>query len=125
MKDDTPQLSRRERQIMDAVYRLERATVAEIRAALDDPPSYSTVRALIKILERKSHLRHHRDSQRYVYEATVPRHEAAGAALQRVVRTFFDGSVTDLVSTLIHGDVHESQLDEIAALIAKARKETP
>jgi len=123
MKNETPQLSRRERQILDAVYRLGQATVADVRSAMQDPPSYSTVRTLMKVLEDKGHLRHELDAQRYVYEATVPREAAGGAALKRVVRTFFDGSVADLVSTLIHGEVDEDELDEIASLIAKAKEE--
>jgi len=121
----TPTLSRRERQIMDAVYQLGSATVAEARAALDAPPSYSSVRTLMGVLESKGHLRHEHVGQRYVYEATVPRAQAGGAALARVARTFFGGSVTELVSTLIRDDASESTLDELAALIERARQETP
>jgi BlaI family transcriptional regulator, penicillinase repressor len=124
MKKSPPTLSRRERQIMDAVYRLRSGTVADVRSAIQDPPSYSSVRTLLGVLEDKGHLSHRRDGQRYVYAPTVPREAAGGAALARVVQTFFGGSLPDLVSTLLDNPTDPETLDELASLIAQARKET-
>ena len=94
--DATPQLSRRERQIMDVVYTQGRATVAEVRAQLADAPSYSAVRALLRILEEKGHLRHEQEGNRYVFVPTVPPERASKSALRHVLETFFDGSPADL-----------------------------
>src|SRR6266478_2556247 len=85
-------LGRRERQIMDVVYRLGRAAVADVMRELPDPPTYSAVRAMLRYLERKGHLRHSRDGARYVYEPTVSHSEAQRTALRHLVRTFFRGS---------------------------------
>src|SRR3712207_242967 len=99
-------LSRRERQIMDVVYRLERATASEVLERLPDPPSYSAVRTLLRILEEKGHLRHEQDGPRYVYLPTVPRDSAKESALRHVLRTFFDNSAEAAVAALldIRGD---------------------
>jgi len=99
--DPVNHLGKRERQIMEVVYRLGTATVAEVLAALPDPPSYSSVRAMLRYLEAKGHLRHEEDGPRYVYMPTAAREEVRGSALAGVVRTFFDGSVTTAVATLI------------------------
>jgi predicted transcriptional regulator len=123
MTKPAPSLSRRERQILDTIYRLSRATVAEVRDAIEDPPSYSSIRTLMGVLEGKGHLQHRQDGPRYVYEATVPRSQAGGAALRRVVSTFFAGSITDLVSTLVREDVDPATLNELAALIESAKQD--
>jgi BlaI family transcriptional regulator, penicillinase repressor len=117
-------LTRRERQIMDSVYTRGQATVSEVLEDLPDAPSYSAVRAMLRKLEEKGHLRHDASGPRYVYEATVPREEAQGSALERLVRTFFDGSPTKTVAALIDSDaldLSEAELDEMAALIARAQ----
>jgi BlaI family transcriptional regulator, penicillinase repressor len=119
-----PPLSRRERQIMDIVYRSGRATAAQILRELPDPPSYSAVRALLRILVDKGHLRHEQDGPRYVYSPTVSRKKARSTALAQVVRTFFGGSPTQAVSALLDsslGRLSSAELDELSALIAAAR----
>jgi predicted transcriptional regulator len=121
-------LTRRERQIMDILYRRGRATAAEVMEDLPGDPSYSTVRTHLRILETKGHVRHEQDGLRYVYTAAVPRHSARRSALRHLVDTFFDGSAEKVVSALLGGEgarLDESQLDRIAALIDKARKEGP
>ena len=118
-------LTRRERQIMDSVYARGQATVSEVLEDLPDAPSYSAVRAMLRKLEEKGHLRHDASGPRYVYEATLPREEARGSALERLVRTFFDGSPTKTVAALIDSDaldLSEAELDEMAALIARAKR---
>ncbi|MEM7244714.1 MAG: BlaI/MecI/CopY family transcriptional regulator [Acidobacteriota bacterium] len=120
------QLSRRERQIMDIVYRCERVTAAEVREQLPDPPSYSAVRALLRILEDKGHLRHAQDGNRYVYEPTVSRTRASRTAMENVLSTFFEGSAEQAMAALL--DMSESELsgdelDRLAARIERARQE--
>src|SRR5262245_36184808 len=85
-------LSRRERQIMDLLFQRGRATAAEVRAGLPDPPSYSAVRAMLRVLEEKGHVRHAQEGQRYVYLPRLARERAKRSALRHVVKTFFDGS---------------------------------
>ena len=94
-------LGKRERQIMEIVYRRGRATASEVLADLADPPTYSTVRAMLRYLEDKGHLRHEQDGPRYVYLPTAPADEVRGSALSHVVRTFFDGSVSTAVAALL------------------------
>jgi BlaI family transcriptional regulator, penicillinase repressor len=119
-----PQLSRRERQVMDLVYERGRATAAEITAGLPDPPSYSAVRALLRILEEKGHLRHEADKLRYVYMPTVPRDQASRSALRNLVRTFFEGSATQAVAALLdQASLSDADLERLAQLIDEARKE--
>jgi predicted transcriptional regulator len=118
-------LGRRERQIMDVVYRLGRASVADVMAGIDDPPSYSTVRAMMGKLEKKGHLTHEQEGTRFVYVATEPPEEATETALRRMLGTFFDGSPSKAVAALL--DVSEAnltrkELDELAKLIAEARR---
>ena len=122
---DPSKLSRRERQIMDSIYRRGRATAAEVLEDLPDPPSYSAVRALLRLLEEKGHVRHEQDGPRYVFLPTVARDRARKSALKHVVRTFFDGSPTDAVAALLDGDtkLDESELDRLSAMIEQARKE--
>jgi predicted transcriptional regulator len=119
-------LSRRERQIMDVIYARGSATAAEVEAALPDAPTYSAVRALLRILEEKGHLKHTMDGPRYVFAPVVPRNSARESALRGVVRTFFDGSPAGAVAALLDmsGDKLTPQdLDEISALLKRARKE--
>src|ERR1700690_1329083 len=94
-------LSRRERQIMDIVYRLGRATVAEVQEALPDPPGYSAVRALLRILEEKGHAKHREDGARYVYLPCVSGKAPSGSALKRILATFFGGSIDHAVAALL------------------------
>jgi len=118
-------LSRRERQIMDVLYQRQRASAAEIRESLASPPSYSAVRALLRILEEKGHIRHAEKDLRYVYFPTVSRQRVRRAALRHLVETFFDGSAAQTVATLLDPStarMSESELDRISELIAKARK---
>ena len=117
-------LSRRERQIMDIVYAQGQATAAEVTAALPDAPSYSAVRALLRILEQKGHLRHQEDGPRYVFLPTVSRDRARRSALRSLVRTFFDGSSAQAAAALIdQAQLSDEDFDRLAAAIEKARKE--
>jgi predicted transcriptional regulator len=119
-------LSRRERQIMDVIYRLGRATAAEVQESLPDPPSYSSVRALLRILEEKGHLRHEQDGPRYVFLPTVPRDKARRSALRQLVQTFFDGSTAQAVAALLGepgSKLSDEDLDRLSHLIDQARKE--
>lgn len=116
-------LSRRERQIMDVVYRLGRASVSDVLERLPDPPSYSAVRAMLRILEEKGHLRHEQDGPRYLYLATVPRETAKESALKHLLRTFFGGSTTAAVAALLDQDnLSETELDRLSHLIENARE---
>jgi predicted transcriptional regulator len=120
------QLSRRERQIMDIVYRLGSATASEVTAELPDPPSYSAVRAMLRILEDKGHLTHSVDGPRYVYAPVVPRNAARQSALKQVVRTFFDGSATDAVAALLDMSGRKltaKEWNELGVLVERAKRE--
>jgi predicted transcriptional regulator len=124
-KRDDAQLSRRERQIMEIVYRKGSATAGEVLEEMADAPSYSAVRALLRVLEGKGHLRHRQDGPRYVYSATVPRERARRSALNRVVGTFFGGSVTDAVAALLELEperLDEEELARLSALVAEAQR---
>ncbi len=126
MAPEQTHLSRRESQIMEIVYERGRATAAEVLERLPDPPSYSAVRAMLRILEDKGHLRHEQDGPRYVFLPTVPREEARDSALKRVVRTFFDGSAEGAMAALIDlgvSDLDEEALERLADLIEEARRE--
>jgi predicted transcriptional regulator len=117
-------LSRRERQIMDIIYTRGQATAAEVTAALPDPPSYSAVRALLRILEQKGHVRHQQDGPRYVFLPTVSRDRARRSALRNLVRTFFDGSSAQAAAALIdQAQLSNEEFDRLAEAIEKARKE--
>jgi len=119
-------LSRRERQIMDVLYEKGRATAAEILAALPDPPSYSAIRALIKVLEDKGHVRHQEDGPRYVFTPSVPRAKARKNAVKRLLQTFFDDSAAEAVASLLGasaGKLKPEELDKIEDLIARAREQ--
>jgi predicted transcriptional regulator len=119
-------LSRRERQIMDVIYRRGQATAAEVLEDLPDPPSYSAVRAMLRVLEEKGHLRHEQQGPRYVFLPTVPRDQARRSALQQLVHTFFDGSTEQAVAALLDQSdrtLSDAELARLARLIAQARKE--
>lgn len=117
-------LSRRERLILDTLYRLGRATAAEVRAALPDDPSDSTVRTQLRVLEAKGHVVHAIEGMRYVYAPRVPRAAARRSALRHLVDTFFEGSEAALVTSLLGSDARRltpEELDRIEALIRRAR----
>ncbi len=119
-------LTRRERQIMDVLYRLGRATAGEILEALPAAPSYSTVRTQLRVLETKGHVRHEEHGLRYVYMPTVPRHSARKSALRHLVQTFFDGSHANVVAALLGGEaarLSDEELERIEELVRNARKE--
>ena len=118
-------LGRRERQIMDVVFRLGRATAAEVLAGLPDPPSYSAVRGMLRLLESKGYLRHEQDGARYVYLPTTERDEARRSALTHLLRTFFDGSRENAVAALL--DLDDQPLDpaeyaRLKSLLEQARE---
>lgn len=120
------ELSRRERQIMDIVYRRGRATVAEVLEDLPDPPGYSAVRAMLRVLEEKEHLEHEQDGPRYVYRATVPVEKARRSALRRLMQTFFDDSLEEAVATLFDvssSNLSDEELERLAEMIEQAREE--
>ena len=120
----TDQLSRRERQILDILYTKGSATAVEVQAALPDPPSYSSVRALLRILEDKGHARHEPQGTRYVYLPVVPRDRARRSALSRIVKTFFEGSAAQAAAALVDsGSLSDEELTNLSALIDQARKE--
>ena len=126
MTSDAAQLSRRERQIMEIVYEIGRASAADVRERMPDPPSYSAVRAMLRILEDKGHIRHEQDGPRYIFLPTVPREEASENALRRLVRTFFDGSPEGAMAALLdlEGDhLDDEALQRIARRIDDARRE--
>jgi len=119
-------LSKRERQIVDVLYRRKTATVGDILKALPDPPTYSAVRATLRILEEKGHIRHEPGSLPYRYTPTIAPHHARRSALRHVVDTFFDGSVEQVVSTLLDesaSSLSPDQLDHLHQLISKARSQ--
>src|SRR5882757_7795731 len=101
MPSGTPQFSRRERQIMDLIYAQGEATASDVQKALPDAPSYSAVRALLRVLEDKGFLNHRQDGLRYVYLPTEPREKASRSALKSVLKTFFEGSLANAVSALV------------------------
>jgi BlaI family transcriptional regulator, penicillinase repressor len=119
-------LTRRERQIMDILYKLERATVGEVLAKLADKPNYSTVRAQLRVLEEKGHVRHEEQGLRYVYMPWVPREVARRSALRHLVETFFEGSTEKAVAALLGGEgwkISSEELDRLAGLIAKGKED--
>jgi BlaI family transcriptional regulator, penicillinase repressor len=117
-------LSRRERQIMDIIYARGQATAAEVTAALADPPSYSAVRALLRILEQKGHVRHQVDGPRYVFLPTVSRDRARRSALRSLVKTFFDGSPAQAAAALIdQAEMSDEDFSRLSELIERARKD--
>ena len=127
MKKPAPStLTRREREIMDILYRRGRATAAEVLEDMPDPPSYSAVRALLRILEDEGHIKHVQEGPRYVYLPAVARHDARKSALSHVVTTFFDGSIEQAVAALVESSrakLSRDELERLAELIEKAKKE--
>jgi len=124
IKSDT--LTKRERQIMDALYKLEHATVGEVIAQLSNKPHYSTVRAQLRILEQKGHVRHEEQGLRYVYFPVVPRDIARRSALRHLMDTFFDGSAEKVVSALLGGEVHApspAELNRLRQMVARSKEE--
>lgn len=118
-------LTRRERQIMDILYRRGHATAGEVLQDLTGEPSYSTVRAQLRVLEEKGHVQHEEQGLRYVYVPTVPRHEMRQSALKHLVDTFFEGSTHKVVAALLGSEgarVSKEELDRIAEMVEKARK---
>jgi predicted transcriptional regulator len=118
-------LSRRERQIVDILYTQGRATAAEVQASLPDPPSYSAVRAMLRILEEKGHVKHEQDGPRYVYVPTVARDNAKRSALRHMLQTFFDGSAEQAISALLDDSstrLSDRELDRLARMIDQARR---
>lgn len=118
-------LSRRERQIMDVLYQRQRASAAEIRESIPNPPSYSAVRALLRIMEEKGHIRHEEKDLRYVYFPTASRGRVRRRALRHLVDTFFEGSAAQAVAALLDPStarLTDDELARISDLIAKARK---
>jgi BlaI family transcriptional regulator, penicillinase repressor len=118
------ELSRRERQIMDVLFARGRATGQEIQEGLPDQPNYSSVRTILRVLERKGYVRHIEEGLRYVYQPTVPREAASRSALQRIIRTFFDGSAKEAVAALLDPaafHLSEEELKELARIIDSAK----
>jgi len=121
-----PAISRRERQIMDILYARGRASATEIQESLSDGPSNSTVRTILRVLERKGLVRHVEEGLRFLFLPTVPRSTARKSALQRVMRTFFDGSAKEAVAAFLDPgafSISKEELDELSQMLDKARKE--
>jgi BlaI family transcriptional regulator, penicillinase repressor len=123
-KSSATSLTRRERQIMDVLYRQGRATAGEVMEALSGTPNYSTVRTQLRVLEEKGHVRHEEHGLRYVYSPAVPRHAARKSALRHLVETFFDGSAEGAVAALLGGEgskLSDDELKRIGELVDKSR----
>ena len=119
-------LTRRERQIMDVLYRRGRATAAEVMEDVSGEPNYSTVRTQLRVLEEKGHVRHEEQGLRYIYMPAVPRRAARKSALKHLMDTFFDGSAEQVVAAVLGGEaarLSDDDLKRIADLVAKARKD--
>ena len=123
--DNNLNLSRRERQIMDIIYRQKEATVAEVLGEIPSPPTYTTVRTLLRLLEQKGHLQHRQDGPRYVFSAILPRKEAQESAMRQLLRTFFDGSTSKAVAALIdlqRDSLSDDELKQLDGLLKETRK---
>jgi BlaI family transcriptional regulator, penicillinase repressor len=122
----TETLSRREREMMNIIFRNGKATATEVMEGMSDPPSYSAVRATLRVLEQKGHLKHQHDGTRYVYTPTVNMDKARKSALDQLLTTFFDGSAATVVATLLENskdDMTAEELDRLSSMIRNARKE--
>lgn len=122
----THQLSRRERQIMDVLYKLQRATVAEVLERMPGDQHYSTVRAQLRVLEEKGHVRHEEDGIRYVYMPAVSRDVARRSALRHLIDTFFEGSTEKTVAALLGGEaakISPEELERLGRIVARSRKD--
>ena len=120
------ELAKREREIMNIIYRRGEATAAEVLEEMQNPPSYSAVRATMRVLEDKGHLKHHYDGNRYIYGPTVNRDKARSSALQQLLDTFFEGSAASVVATLLEQSpdtLTPEELERLSDLIDSARKE--
>src|SRR5881628_3305823 len=125
-KPNHSSLTRRERQIMDILYRRGRAAASDVMEELSGDPNYSTVRTQLRVLEEKGHVRHEEEGLRYVYVPAVSRHAARKSALKHLVETFFDGSAEQVVAAVLGGEASrltDEDLERIAELVAEARKE--
>jgi BlaI family transcriptional regulator, penicillinase repressor len=125
-KRTTTQLTRREREIVDILYRRGRATAHEVLANMKDAPSYSAVRALLRLLEERGHARHVVEGTRYVYTPQIARSDARRSAIAHLVRTFFGGNAGDAITALVdttRSKLTDEELDRIAALVERAKKE--
>lgn len=126
MSNSHQQLSRRERQIMDVIYSRGQATAAEVQEGLPDPPSYSAVRAMLRLLEEKGYLRHEQDGPRYVFKPIIAREKASKSALKQMLETFFDGSTEQAVAALLNlskSKLSDEELDRLSKMIEAARHE--
>jgi predicted transcriptional regulator len=126
-KPQSDALTRRERQIMDVLYKLQRATVGQVLAQLRHKPSYSTVRAQLRTLEQKGHVLHEEHGLRYVYAPVVSRGTARRSALRHLIETFFEGSVEKVVTALLGGEIlrpSSEELDRLRQIVARSRKDT-
>lgn len=123
---DTQTLSRRERQILDVIYNLGRASASEVLERMADAPTYTTVRGLLRVLEAKGHVRHEEEDGRYVYFPTLTKQRAAKSALKHVVSTFFDGSPSRAMAALLGNErgLSEDEIDRLAELVEKAREKS-
>jgi BlaI family penicillinase repressor len=124
LKNQHQSLSRREREIMDILYHRGKATASEVRETMPDAPSYSAVRAMLRILEEKGHTRHESEGLRYIYSPTVPRDKAKRSAVKHLLSTFFNDSPEQIVAALLDGErLTTAELDRMAQMIEQARKE--
>jgi predicted transcriptional regulator len=123
---DPMNLSRRERQILEVIFRNGRATAQDVLAQLPDPPTYTSVRGLLRVLETKGHVRHEEEDGRYIYFPTMTRQRAAKSALRNVISTFFDNSPSAAMAALLGGQksLSEEELDRLEELVTKARKKS-
>lgn len=124
MQPDRSSLSRRERQILDVIYKLERATANDVQGQLDDAPTYTTIRGLLRILEAKGHIRHEEEGGRYVYFPVVAKQRAAKSAIKHVVSTFFDGSPSQALAALLGNEraLNDAELERLAEIVDEARR---
>ncbi len=121
-----PPLSRRERQIMDLLYRLGSATATDIHANLADAPTYTTVRGLLRVLVTKGHVRYQQEGRRYVYKAATPKPAAGASSIAHVVNTFFAGSMADALAALLGSQgnrISEEELARLSAIVTNARRD--
>ncbi|MDX2034920.1 MAG: BlaI/MecI/CopY family transcriptional regulator [Blastocatellia bacterium] len=126
MSNSHQQLSRRERQIMDVIYSRGQATAAEVQEGLPDPPSYSAVRAMLRLLEEKGYVRHEQEGPRYVFKPVIAREKASKSALKQMLETFFDGSTEQAVAALLNlskSKLSDEELDRLSKMIEAARNE--
>ena len=124
MKSPHNELSRRERQIMDVLFRMGQATVSDVQTAMPDPPSYSAVRAMLRILEDKGHARHEQDGPRYIYKPALARERAKKSAMRHLLHTFFEGSHEQAMAALLDeasSSLSDEEFDRLAKLIDRRR----